>query len=72
MLGHRLFKELSTCTDFRGFVDECLNREILLNLLQEARVVIEDWRETYNPIRPHSSLGYKSPETFILDQNLSP
>lgn len=52
------------------FRDECLNREMLLNL-QEARVVIEDWRQEYNRIRPHSSLGYKSPEMFILDQNLS-
>ena len=52
------------------FRDECLNREMLLNL-QEARVVIEDWRQEYNRIRPHSSLGYKSTETFILDQNLS-
>jgi putative transposase len=53
------------------FRDECLGREILLNL-QEARVVIEDWRRHYNRDRPHSSLGYKSPEKFILSQNLSP
>ena len=46
------------------FRDECLNREWLLNL-REARVVIEDWRQHYNIERPHSRLGYLSPEEFI-------
>jgi putative transposase len=46
------------------FRDECLDREVLLNL-REARVVIEDWRQHYNRERPHSRLGYKSPEAFI-------
>ena len=46
------------------FRDECLNREWLLNL-REARVVIEDWRQHYNTDRPHSRLGYLSPEEFI-------
>ena len=45
------------------FRDECLDREILLNL-REARVVIEDWRQHYNQERPHSRLGYQS-EAFI-------
>ncbi len=27
--------------------------------LKEAKVVIENWRQEYNTIRPHSSLGYK-------------
>ena len=53
------------------FRDECLDRELLLNL-REARVVIEDWRQHYNQIRPHGGLRYKSPENFILAQNLSP
>jgi len=46
------------------FRDECLNREWLLNLC-EARVVIEDWQQHYNTERPHSRLGYLSPEGFI-------
>ena len=50
------------------FRDECLNREWLLNL-REARVVIEDWRQYYNIERPHSRLGYLSPEGFIANQN---
>ncbi len=52
------------------FRDECLNREWLLNP-REARVVIEDWRQYYNIERPHSRLGYLSPEGFIANQNVS-
>ena len=43
--------------------DECLNREIFRNGL-EAQIVIENWREEYNRYRPHSSLGYLTPEEF--------
>ncbi|MSR83870.1 MAG: transposase, partial [Candidatus Latescibacteria bacterium] len=52
------------------FRDECLLREVLLNL-HEARVVIEDWRCQYNTERPHSRLGYLSPEAFINAHLLS-
>jgi transposase InsO family protein len=45
------------------FRDECLNREQLWTLT-EARVVIEDFRQDYNSDRPHSSLGYQSPQRF--------
>ena len=40
--------------------DELLNGEIFYTLL-EAKVLIERWREHYNRIRPHSSLGYRPP-----------
>jgi len=40
--------------------DELLNREIFDTLL-EAKVLTESWRREYNQIRPHSSLGYRSP-----------
>ena len=53
------------------FRDECLNREWLLNL-REARVVIEDWRQQYNQERPHSTLGYLSPEQFLQTKKVSP
>ena len=53
------------------FRDECLNREWLLNLC-EARVVIEDWPQHYNTDRPHSRLGYLSPEEFIQTNILTP
>jgi putative transposase len=51
--------------------DECLNRELLLNL-REARVVIEDFRLDYNENRPHSRLGYLSPNQWIKKQCSSP
>ncbi len=46
------------------FREECLNREQLWTLT-EARVVIEDWRQTYNHDHPHSRLGFKSPQEFV-------
>ena len=52
------------------FRDECLNREQLWTLT-EARVVIEDFRQDYNAERPHSSLGYLSPQRFAAEQPLT-
>ena len=43
--------------------DECLHREILPTLA-EARVILEGWRVEYNQQRPHSALGYLTPEEF--------
>jgi putative transposase len=40
--------------------DELLAREIFYSL-KEAQVMIEMWRQHYNTIRPHSSLGYQPP-----------
>ncbi len=31
----------------------------------EAKVVIEHWRQHYNGVRPHSSLGYRTPNEFV-------
>lgn len=50
---------------FNGkFRDECLSMEWFRNRL-EARVVIEQWRRHYNEVRPHSSLGYRTPREFV-------
>jgi transposase InsO family protein len=43
--------------------DEVLSREEFATLL-EARALLEIWREDYNQERPHSALGYQTPETF--------
>ena len=43
--------------------DECLNRELFGNL-HEARVILESWRVEYNERRPHSSLGYQTPNEY--------
>jgi len=40
--------------------DELLNREIFTTL-EEAKVLIEQWRREYNQVRPHSSLEYRPP-----------
>ncbi len=40
--------------------DECLNLEYF-HTLKEARVIIGQWVNEYNHIRPHSSLGYRPP-----------
>ena len=39
---------------------ELLNGELFYSLA-EARVVIESWRQHYNTLRPHPSLGCKPP-----------
>jgi putative transposase len=49
---------------FNGkFRDECLSMEWFRSR-QEARVLIEIWRRHYNDVRPHSSLGYRTPTEF--------
>jgi len=40
--------------------DELLNGEIF-DTVTEAKVITERWRNTYNKVRPHSSLGYRPP-----------
>jgi len=42
------------------FRRECLARELFYTLT-EARVVIGDWRHKFNLVRPHRSLGMKTP-----------
>ena len=44
--------------------DELLNGEIFCSL-KEARTLIEQWRQHYNTVRPHSSLGYRPPAPEI-------
>ena len=45
--------------------DELLNREVFTTL-EEARVLIEQWRREYNQVRPHSALRYKPPATEAI------
>ncbi len=46
--------------------DELLAREIFTTL-EEAKILIEQWRREYNQVRPHSTLGYRppAPETIL-------
>ena len=43
--------------------DECLN-EHWFTTLEEARRRLKAWRQDYNTVRPHSSLGDLTPEAF--------
>ena len=45
--------------------DEVLSREVFDTLL-EAKVLVERWRQEYNHIRPHSSLGYRPPAPEVI------
>jgi putative transposase len=50
---------------FNGkFRDECLSLEWFRSRT-EAKVIIEAWRRHYNEVRPHSSLGYLTPNEFV-------
>lgn len=53
------------CESFNSiFRDTCLDRWAFESV-QEARLVIEHWRQEYNTIRPHGSLGGRSPAQYI-------
>jgi len=53
---------------FRG---ECLNMHWFLSV-QDARQIIEAWRQEYNKERPHSSLGMLTPAEFAARRALPP
>ena len=49
------------CESFNGKLrDECLRQEIFYSL-KEAQIVIGLWQNTYNRVRPHSSLAIGRP-----------
>ena len=45
--------------------DECLNAHWFLSLA-DARAKIEAWRRQYNESRPHTALGWRTPQEFAL------
>jgi putative transposase len=54
------------CESFNSKLrDELLKGEIFYTL-KEAQIVIESWRQHYNTVRPHSSLGYKPPAPEVV------
>ena len=53
------------CESFNSiFRTTCLDRWLFCSMT-EARVVINQWLEEYNTIRPHGSLGGMNPEQFL-------
>jgi putative transposase len=62
--------EKGYCESFNGKLrDELRNSEIFYSL-KEAKVLIEQSRQHYNTVRPHSSLGYRppAPQAFMASQ----
>lgn len=64
-------KPIENCQveSFNGRVrEECLNQHSFVSLAH-AIEIIEDWRQDYNSVRPHSSLGNRTPLQFaaLLD-----
>ena len=58
------------CESFNSKIrDELLNGEIFYSL-KEAQVLIEQWRNHYNTLRPHSALGYKRPAPQTAQPNI--
>jgi putative transposase len=47
--------------------DECLNENIFVSL-EEAKRLVETWREEYNEWRPHSSLNGKTPNEVTKEE----
>jgi transposase InsO family protein len=59
------------CESFNGKLrNELLNGEIFYTL-REAQVIIEQWRQHYNRVRPHSALGYRSPAQETMAMKLT-
>lgn len=51
---------------FNGkFRNYCLNQQWFRDLFEAPRV-IDEWRQHYNLVRPHSSLGYLPPAVFAI------
>lgn len=60
------------CESFNGRMrDECLNQHWFRSL-DEARQLIAAWRDDYNDLRPHGSLGDKTPSEYALCHNSTP
>jgi putative transposase len=51
--------------------DECLNTNWFANLW-DARRKIGAWQQHYNTRRPHSKLGYRTPEQFAQSLGIAP
>lgn len=48
--------------------EECLNEQVFRSL-DDGRHKIEQWRNQYNRVRPHSSLDYLAPEEFAASHS---
>jgi putative transposase len=54
---------------FNGLVRrECLSQHYFLDL-NEAAAVLDSWKEEYNKVRPHGSLGQLTPACYVAGWN---
>ncbi len=44
---------------------ECLNQNWFTSLA-DAKQIVEEWRQNYNQLRPHSSLKQQTPSDFVV------
>ncbi len=44
---------------------ECLNQNWFTSLA-DAKQIVEEWRQDYNQLRPHSSLEQQTPSDFVV------
>lgn len=46
-------------------IDHNDNREVFTRLT-EAKILVEEWREEYNQVRPHGALNYRPPAPEVI------
>ncbi|MEO1837287.1 MAG: integrase core domain-containing protein [Akkermansiaceae bacterium] len=65
-----VLRRSATGREYQSFHDkfrrECLGRNMFYTL-GESRVVIGDWRQKFNHVRPHRSLGMRTPKEFTAE-----
>ena len=54
-------RENAVAERVNGIIKDEYLENYSVNNLKEAKVLVEQWRQHYNQVRPHSSLGYKPP-----------
>ena len=57
------------CESFNGKLRDGCFRQSYFTSLADARQIIDHCREQYNYLRPHRSMGYKTPKAFCLGWN---
>jgi transposase InsO family protein len=66
------FQPTGACPTDNAFIEsfngrlrqECLQQNWFISL-DDAKHIVEDWREDYNQQRPHSSLEQQTPSEFV-------
>ena len=50
---------------FNKLRDELLNREIFTTMA-EVKILIQQWQQEYNHVRPHNALRYRLPFSEVI------